>query len=71
MTSERTHKTYRFNILRPGGRQEVRVHTGHGRDTWRDVYQDRRTYAWDNHRGTATLRNHHRRIIDTKHWGRR
>ncbi|MEU6965052.1 lamin tail domain-containing protein [Streptomyces chrestomyceticus] len=70
LTSERTHKTYRFHSLRLGGRQEVRVHTGHGRDTWRDVYQDRHTYVWDNHRDTATLRNDHHRIIDTKHWGR-
>ncbi|MFB1044440.1 lamin tail domain-containing protein [Streptomyces chrestomyceticus] len=70
LTSERTHQTYRFRHLRLGGRQEVRVHTGHGRDTWRDVYQDRRTYVWDNHRDTATLRNDHHRIIDTKHWGR-
>ncbi|MEU4205676.1 lamin tail domain-containing protein [Streptomyces sp. NPDC045470] len=70
LTSERTHKTYRFNHLRLGGRQEVRVRTGHGRDTWRDVFQNRRNYAWDNRRDTATLRNDHHRIVDTKHWGR-
>ncbi|MEU7148788.1 lamin tail domain-containing protein, partial [Streptomyces sp. NPDC045456] len=70
LTSERTHKTYRFNHLRLAGRQEVRVRTGNGRDTWRDVFQDRRNYVWDNRRDTATLRNDHRRIVDTKHWGR-
>ncbi|MFF3276563.1 lamin tail domain-containing protein [Streptomyces chrestomyceticus] len=71
LTSQATHKTYRFHHLRLNGRQEVRVHTGHGRNTWRDVYQDRRDYAWDNHRDTATLRNDHHRIVDTKDWGRR
>ncbi|CAM5495896.1 MULTISPECIES: lamin tail domain-containing protein [Streptomyces] len=71
LTSERTHKTYRFHHLRLAGHQEVRVHTGHGRDTWRDVFQNRRDYVWDNHRDTATLRNDHHRVVDTKHWGRR
>ncbi|MEU6965654.1 lamin tail domain-containing protein [Streptomyces chrestomyceticus] len=70
LTSERTHKTYRFHNLRLGGRQEVRVHTGHGRDTWRDVFQNRRDYAWDNRRDTATLRNDRRNVVDTEHWGR-
>ncbi|KWT62743.1 hypothetical protein ADL21_06455 [Streptomyces albus subsp. albus] len=69
LTSRHTHATYRFH-LRLGGHQQVRVHTGRGHDTMHDVYQNRRTYAWDNHRATATLRNDHRRIVDTKHWGR-
>ncbi len=69
LTSRRTHATYRFH-LRLGGYQQVRVHTGRGHDTMRDVYQNRRTYAWDNHRDTATLRNDHRLVVDTKHWGR-
>ncbi|MFK8845153.1 lamin tail domain-containing protein [Streptomyces sp. Ac-502] len=71
LTSRSTHKTYRFNSLRLSGRQEVRVYTGHGLGTWRDVYQDRRNYVWDNRRDTATLRNDHRRVVDTKRWGRR
>ncbi|MEU7151157.1 lamin tail domain-containing protein [Streptomyces sp. NPDC045456] len=71
LTSERTHKTYRFKNLRLNGQQEVRVRTGNGRDTWRDVYQDRRDYVWDNRRDTATLRDQHRHTIDTKRWGRR
>ncbi len=69
LTSRRTHATYRFH-LRLGGYQQVRVHTGRGHDTMRDVYQNRRTYAWDNHRDTAVLRNDHRLVVDTKHWGR-
>ncbi|RSO09238.1 hypothetical protein DMH18_17475 [Streptomyces sp. WAC 06783] len=71
LTSQRTHTTYRFHHLRLAGHQEVRVHTGKGRDTWRDVFQNRRDYAWDNHRDTATLRNDHRRVVNIKHWGRR
>ncbi|MET8291718.1 hypothetical protein ABZV80_42180 [Streptomyces sp. NPDC005132] len=46
------------------GRSTVRVHTGVGRDTFRDVYQDRRNYVWDNGSDTATLRNDHRRVVD-------
>ncbi len=69
LTSRHTHATYRFH-LRLGGYRQVRVRTGRGHDTMRDVYQDRRTYAWDNHRDTAVLRNDHRLVVDTKHWGR-
>ncbi|MFH8411116.1 lamin tail domain-containing protein [Streptomyces sp. NPDC018019] len=71
LTSERSHKTYRFNNLRLAGNQSVRVHTGRGRDAVRDIYQDRRDYVWHNQRDTATLRDHHRHTIDTKSWGRR
>ncbi|MFH8349555.1 lamin tail domain-containing protein [Streptomyces sp. NPDC018045] len=71
LTSERTHTTYRFRHLRLNGHQEVRVRTGKGRDTWRDVHQGRHHYAWDNRRDTATLRNDRRHEIDIKRWGRR
>ncbi|MEU1500025.1 lamin tail domain-containing protein [Streptomyces sp. NPDC005732] len=65
----RDGRAYVFH-LRLGGRETVRVHTGVGRDAGRDVYQDRRTYAWDNRSDTATLRNDHRRVIDVVSWGR-
>lgn len=39
--SDEDGRTYTFNHYR-GGRSTVRVHTGIGRDTYRDVYQDRR-----------------------------
>ncbi|MEU4199121.1 lamin tail domain-containing protein [Streptomyces sp. NPDC026294] len=71
LTSERSHKTCRFSNLRLAGRQEMRVHTGRGRDADRDAYQDRRAYVWDNRRDTATPRDGHRHTIDTKHWSRR
>ncbi len=66
----RTHVTYRFH-LRLGGHRHVRVHVGCGLDTMRDVYLNCRTYAWDNCRDTATLRNDHRLVVDTKHWNHR
>ncbi|MGW0771931.1 lamin tail domain-containing protein [Streptomyces sp. NPDC002676] len=56
--------TYSFHHVYLGGRSTVRVHTGTGRDTRTDLYQDRRNYVWDNHADTATLRNDHgRRFI--------
>ncbi|WP_329454935.1 lamin tail domain-containing protein [Streptomyces sp. NBC_01497] len=62
---------YRFKNLRLAGKSSVRVHTGVGRDTTRDVYQDSRHYVWDN-KDTATLRDSHKRVIDVKRWsGRR
>ncbi|MFG2987002.1 lamin tail domain-containing protein [Streptomyces sp. NPDC048258] len=61
---------YRFRDFRLDGRSSVKVHTGHGRDTRRDVYQDRRHQIWDE-RDTATLRDNRGNIIDTQSWGRR
>ncbi|MFF8882851.1 lamin tail domain-containing protein [Streptomyces flaveolus] len=61
---------YTFDHYRLDGRSTVRVHTGRGRDTDTDVYQDRRNYVWDNRSDTATLRNDHGRFIDETSWGR-
>ncbi|MFJ5135903.1 lamin tail domain-containing protein [Streptomyces sp. NPDC088707] len=47
------------------------VHTGEGRDTRTDVYQDRRNYVWDNKSDTATLRDARNRTVDTESWGHR
>ncbi|MDX3696253.1 lamin tail domain-containing protein [Streptomyces europaeiscabiei] len=63
-------RTYTFDHYRLAGRATVRIHTGEGRDTRTDLYQDRRNYVWDNHSDTATLRNHHGRFIDDESWGR-
>ncbi|MGQ4511651.1 lamin tail domain-containing protein [Streptomyces sp. DW26H14] len=69
--SKDSRHVYHFKNLRLAGRSSVRVHTGTGRDTGRDVYQDSRHYIWDN-KDTATLRDNHRHVVDTKHWsGRR
>ncbi|MFE6974235.1 lamin tail domain-containing protein [Streptomyces sp. NPDC057682] len=61
---------YRFDDVRLAGRATVRVHTGHGRDTRTDLYQDRRDYVWDNYTDTATLRDSRGRTVDTESWGR-
>jgi hypothetical protein len=62
---------YTFHDYRLAGRSTVRVHTGQGRDTRTDVYQDRRNYVWDNRSDTATLRNDRGRFIDNESWGHR
>ncbi|MGW7486626.1 lamin tail domain-containing protein [Streptomyces sp. NPDC054786] len=67
--SDRAGHTYRFGNFRLDGHRQVRVHTGIGRNNRWDVFQDRRDYVWDNHRGTAVLSNDHRRIVDTESWG--
>ncbi|MFJ4242796.1 lamin tail domain-containing protein [Streptomyces iakyrus] len=61
--------TYTFNHYRLEGRATVRIHTGIGRDTDSDLYQDRRHYVWDNRSDTATLRNDRGRFIDNESWG--
>ncbi|WP_405786996.1 lamin tail domain-containing protein [Streptomyces sp. NBC_00029] len=68
--TDRQGNRYRFAGLRLDGRSSVKVHTGQGRDTRRDVYQDRRHQIWDE-RDTATLRDDRGRVIDTETWGRR
>lgn len=69
--TDRSRHTYTFHNLRLAGHQSVRVHTGIGRDTARDVYQDRHAYVWNNTGDTATLRDNHQHIIAAKTWGRR
>ncbi|MFD3621642.1 lamin tail domain-containing protein [Streptomyces sp. NPDC058676] len=61
--------TYTFDHYRLDGRATVRIHTGEGRDTDTDLYQDRRHYVWDNRSDTATLRNDRDRFIDDESWG--
>ncbi|MFJ5779880.1 lamin tail domain-containing protein [Streptomyces sp. NPDC093094] len=61
--------TYTFDGYRLPGRATVRIHTGQGRDTRTDLYQDRRHYVWDNRSDTATLRNDRDRFIDDESWG--
>ncbi|MGW5657528.1 lamin tail domain-containing protein [Streptomyces humi] len=67
--SDEAGHTYTFDRFRLDGHSTVRVHTGVGRDRSSDVYQDRRTYVWDNDADTATLRNDHDRFIDEVSWG--
>ncbi|MFK0238957.1 lamin tail domain-containing protein [Streptomyces vinaceus] len=62
---------YRFHNIRIGSRATIRIHTGNGRDTRTDLFQDRRDYVWDNRSDTATLRDDRGRVVDTESWGRR
>ena len=66
--SDQSHRTYRFDLRLPG-RSSVRVHTGVGRDSRHDVYQDRHNYVWDS-QDTATLRDNRGRVVDSESWGR-
>lgn len=67
--SDEDGHTYTFDHYRLEGRATVRIHTGIGRDSSSDLYQDRRAYVWDNRSDTATLRNDHGRFIDDASWG--
>ncbi|MEE1752720.1 lamin tail domain-containing protein [Streptomyces sp. SP18CS02] len=60
---------YRFNNVRLASRSSIRIHTGEGRDTRTDLYQDRHTYVWDNRSDTATLRDDRGRTVDNESWG--
>ncbi|MET7286207.1 lamin tail domain-containing protein [Streptomyces sp. NPDC005573] len=66
--SDRAGHTYTFHHYRLDGRSTVRVHTGIGRDTRHDLFQDRRNSVWDQ-RDTATLRDDHRHVVDVASWG--
>ncbi|MFI6728860.1 lamin tail domain-containing protein [Streptomyces sp. R-74717] len=69
--SDRDGNRYRFDDLRLAGRATLRVHTGRGRDTCTDVYQNRRgDYIWSNYSDRATLRDDRGRTVDTESWGR-
>ncbi|MCT9089819.1 lamin tail domain-containing protein [Streptomyces sp. ASQP_92] len=69
--TDRSRHTYTFRDLRLAAHQSVRVHTGIGRDSARDVYQGRRDYVWNNAGDTATLRDNHSHVVAAKSWGRR
>ncbi|MFD4147679.1 lamin tail domain-containing protein [Streptomyces goshikiensis] len=62
---------YRFDNVRIAARATIRIHTGNGRDTRTDLFQDRRDYVWGNRADTATLRDDRGRTVDTESWGRR
>ncbi|MFB6808801.1 lamin tail domain-containing protein [Streptomyces sp. NPDC056387] len=62
---------YRFDNVRLAGRATIRIHTGAGRNTRTDLFQNSREYIWGNNGDTATLRDDHGRTVDTESWGRR
>ncbi|MCS0604967.1 lamin tail domain-containing protein [Streptomyces sp. LP11] len=67
--TDRSGHTYTFRHYSLGARSTVRVHTGVGHDTRKDLFQDRRKSVWDA-KDTATLRNDHKRFVDDASWGR-
>ncbi|MFF9060016.1 lamin tail domain-containing protein [Streptomyces sp. NPDC101213] len=69
--SNRDGRTYTFDHYRLAPRATVRIHTGEGRDTRSDLFQDRRREMWDNRSDTATLRNDRNRFVDAESWGGR
>ncbi|MFJ4693978.1 lamin tail domain-containing protein [Streptomyces sp. NPDC088766] len=69
--SNRDGRVYTFDDYRLAPRATVRIHTGEGRDTRTDLFQDRRREMWDNRADTATLRNDRNRFVDAESWGGR
>ncbi|MFF1438760.1 lamin tail domain-containing protein [Streptomyces sp. NPDC058295] len=69
--SDEDGHTYTFHHYRLAPQSTVRVHTGKGRDTHGDRYQNRRTYVWDDDRDTVTLRDNRGRTVDDYSWGHR
>jgi hypothetical protein len=67
--SDRHGHTYTFRHYRLDGGSTVRVHSGHGRDTRTDLFQDRRGSVWDRHGDTAVLRDDRHRFVDALTWG--
>ncbi|MFG2959316.1 lamin tail domain-containing protein [Streptomyces sp. NPDC048291] len=66
--SDAAGNTYTFRHYRLAGGATVRVHTGEGRDTRTDLYQDRRSSVWNRYADTATLRNDRGRYVDSASW---
>jgi len=53
---DKSHHVYTFGSFTLRAHKSVKIHTGRGRDTRSDVYQDRRAYVWNNDGDRATLR---------------
>ncbi|MCX4912322.1 lamin tail domain-containing protein [Streptomyces sp. NPDC060011] len=69
--SDRDGNRYTFRHYRLAARSTVRVHTGVGHDTAKDLFQDRRREVWDNRSDVATLKTDHGRFVDSVSWGQR
>jgi hypothetical protein len=68
--ADRDGHSFRLGNLRLRGHQSVRVHSGRGHNTGRDVYYDGRRALWDRS-DTATLRDARGHIVDQESWGYR
>ncbi|WP_055588088.1 lamin tail domain-containing protein [Peterkaempfera griseoplana] len=63
------HNVYRFGHVWLDAHRSLKVHTGRGRDTRTDLYQDRYRYEWNNNGDVATLRNARGRVVYQVSWG--
>ncbi|MFJ9930277.1 lamin tail domain-containing protein [Streptomyces misionensis] len=68
--SDAAGRTFTFRHYSLGAHATVRVHTGVGRDTRTDLYQDRRSEVWRK-ADRAKLRNDRGRLVDEIAWGQR
>ncbi|MFF4751721.1 lamin tail domain-containing protein [Streptomyces sp. NPDC002514] len=59
---------YVFPDIRIGAGKTVKVHTGKGRNTASDRYQNRRAYVWNNTSDTATLTRASGAKVDSCSW---
>ena len=60
---------YHFPTFRLGPGHSVRLHTGKGRNTRRNLYWRQGWYVWNNTGDRATLKTRARVRIDVCHWG--
>ncbi|SEB97081.1 Lamin Tail Domain [Streptomyces misionensis] len=68
--SDAAGRTFTFRHYSLGAHATVRVHTGVGRDTRTDLYQDRRSEVWRK-ADRAKLRDDRGRLVDEIAWGQR
>lgn len=63
------HHVYRFGRVTLRAHESVRVHSGRGRDTSRDLYQGGNRSLWERGGDRATLRDARGHVVDTESWG--
>ncbi|MFJ3234767.1 lamin tail domain-containing protein [Streptomyces sp. NPDC086787] len=59
---------YAFPNVTIGAGKYMKIHTGSGRDTTSDKYQNRRAYVWNNTSDTATLTKANGAKVDSCSW---
>jgi hypothetical protein len=59
---------YRFGSFKLGPAGTVRVHTGHGSDTHKNLYWGSGAYIWNNDGDTATLKRRNGTVADRCHY---
>lgn len=64
------HHVYRFDRVTLRAHTSLRVHSGRGHDSSRDLYQGRSRGVWDRGSDRATLRDARGHVVDTEAWGR-